>query len=142
MKEASNNLFEIITHARKLKLLCSSLIFPPRVWRQDEHYILRLYLSFLRKYTDIRHAALRGGEPSFYPFFCEKKLPQTDYCENKIIMQTIPQSSSMTAPFTQGSLIFARYTSSFEPYIVVFTVFGGYSSSKRSILSDNVDAFV
>ena len=40
-------------------MLCSSLIFPPRVWRQDEHLLLRHYLSFLRQYADIRHVLLK-----------------------------------------------------------------------------------
>ena len=68
--------------------------------------LILLYRALLQSSTT---TAPSRREPSFYPFFCEKKLPQTDYCENKIIMQTIPQSSSMTAPFTQGSLRFDRY---------------------------------
>ena len=37
------------------------------------------------------------------------KIKKFNYYENEIIMQTIPQSSSMPAPFTQGSLISAQY---------------------------------
>ena len=34
-------------------------IFLPRAWRQDEHLLLRHYLSFLRQYADIRHVLLK-----------------------------------------------------------------------------------
>ena len=49
------------------------------------------------------------GSLIFSVFLRAKKMPQIDYGKNENIMQTIPQSSSMTAPFTQWSLLFTRY---------------------------------